>query len=62
MRYRLFSVVNHKGKEMSKGHYVCYTLDSDNEWIFFDDNKQRKASRQAVTESEAYLLFYELII
>ena len=35
--YRLFSVVNHKGGQMNKGHYVCSTLDSNNDWISYDD-------------------------
>lgn len=39
--YRLFSVVNHKGTEATKGHYVCYTLDSRNEWVFYDDHKMK---------------------
>lgn len=29
-RYRLFSVVEHRGNYAHKGHYVCYSLDSAN--------------------------------
>lgn len=61
--YRLFSVINHKGMEATKGHYVCWALDSNNDWILYDDNKVKKAaSRNSVLESQAYLLFYEKII
>ena len=37
--YRLFSVVEHIGHQATRGHYVCYTLDSRNYWIKFDDKK-----------------------
>lgn len=61
-QYRLFSVVNHKGLYATSGHYVCFTLDSHNDWILFDDEKYRKVSGEVVSESQAYLLFYELIL
>ena len=41
--YRLFSVVNHKGMEATKGHYVCWALDSHNDWMIYDDAKVKKA-------------------
>ncbi len=60
-QYRLFSVVVHKGQDVTKGHYVCYILDSNNEWIFYDDKQFKKVHRDTVYNSQAYLLFYELI-
>ncbi len=42
-QYRLFSVINHRGTEATKGHYVSWALDSNNEWILYDDNKVKKA-------------------
>ena len=39
--YRLTSVVEHIGKQGNRGHYVCYTLDNENEFIKFDDKKFR---------------------
>lgn len=59
--YRLFSVINHKGNDVTRGHYVNYTLDAKNDWIFYDDNKHRKVTEDSVLDSQAYLLFYELI-
>ena len=38
-KYRLFSVVEHIGQFANRGHYVCYTLDSHNDWIKFDDKR-----------------------
>lgn len=41
--YRLFSVINHRGTDATKGHYVCWVLDSKNEWQFYDDAKVKRA-------------------
>jgi ubiquitin C-terminal hydrolase len=61
-QYRLFSVINHKGMAATGGHYVCYTLDSSNNWILSDDEKIRKVHEDVVAGSQAYLLFYELML
>lgn len=47
--------------DVAKGHYVCYTLDAKDEWILYDDDKFKKVPTNKVYESQAYLLFYELI-
>jgi len=61
--YRLFSVINHRGMEVTKGHYVAWVLDGSNEWVLYDDNKVKKAfSKDSVFDSQAYLLFYERIV
>lgn len=49
--YRLISVVNHKGNELFRGHYVTYVLDASNEWILYDDNKFKKVHKDIVFES-----------
>jgi len=36
-QYRLFSVVEHQGDFAHRGHYVSYTMDSDDRWKCFDD-------------------------
>jgi len=36
-------------------------LDASNNWIHYDDNKVKKVHEDFVHESQAYLLFYELI-
>ena len=38
-KYRLFSVVEHIGQHGNRGHYICYTLDSHNDWVKFDDKR-----------------------
>jgi ubiquitin C-terminal hydrolase len=61
-QYRLFSVVEHCGEFAHRGHYVCYTLDSEDHWKCFDD--QRVSERDIDTillDTQAYILFYELI-
>ena len=61
-QYRLFSVVEHIGEYAHRGHYVCYALDSNDDWKCFDD--QRVSERDIDTvldDTQAYILFYELI-
>jgi ubiquitin C-terminal hydrolase len=61
-RYRLFSVVEHIGDYAHKGHYVCYSLDSNNKWMKFDDKKVSEKEYRYITSSvQAYMLLYELI-
>ena len=37
--YRLYSIIEHRGNEIARGHYINYTLDADNHWIAYDDDK-----------------------
>lgn len=60
--YRLFSVVEHIGEFAHRGHYVAFSLDSEDHWQCFDD--QRVGERDIdniLDETQAYILFYELI-
>lgn len=69
--YQLVGVVEHGGT-MRGGHYVAYvrgpcveeaseSTDHGNKdfWYYVSDSSVRKATLQAVLNSEAYLLFYE---
>lgn len=49
--YRLTSIIIHKGLEASRGHYICYVLDADNNWIQYDDNRMKKVHEDIVYES-----------
>ena len=61
-KYRLFSIIEHIGNEATKGHYVCYTLDSNNDWIKFNDKKfTKKDINEIIQDCQAYMLMYELI-
>lgn len=61
-RYRLFSVVEHVGNYAHKGHYVCYSLDSLNQWVKFDDTRVSEVQYQFIVNNvQAYMLYYELI-
>ena len=48
--YRLFSVVEHIGKQGNQGHYVCYTLDNQNDFIRFDDKVFRRKDWEDLKE------------
>ena len=54
--YELSSVIVHKGK-MDNGHYVSYSREGD-EWFLFDDSKVVLVDEKEVLGAEAYMLFY----
>lgn len=61
-KYRLFSVVEHIGIHAHRGHYVSYTMDSDDQWKKFDDDKiQVRDIETVLDDTQAYILYYELI-
>lgn len=61
-RYRLFSVVEHIGNTAARGHYICYTLDSFDNWVCFDDTRVKYLDLDTILDgTQAYILFYELI-
>jgi ubiquitin C-terminal hydrolase len=60
-KYRLYSVVEHIGIKATSGHYVSYTMDSDDNWKRFDDKNIRSVALDTVLEAKAYILFYELV-
>jgi len=59
--YQLFSVIMHHGKQALRGHYTCFTKDSNNQWIYYDDRNHKKVNRATVFAGEAYVLFYSLL-
>ena len=61
-KYRLFSVVEHRGTKATSGHYVNYTLDAQNDWVLFDDNRYNQKDYRDLKKAQAYMLFYELIV
>jgi ubiquitin C-terminal hydrolase len=61
-QYRLFSVVEHIGNQAHRGHYICYTLDSSNKWVKFDDKRVVSVELNYIkNNAQAYMLFYELM-
>eukprot|EP01087_Luapelamoeba_hula_P014401 TRINITY_DN4208_c2_g1_i6.p1 TRINITY_DN4208_c2_g1~~TRINITY_DN4208_c2_g1_i6.p1 ORF type:complete len:1301 (+),score=270.41 TRINITY_DN4208_c2_g1_i6:201-4103(+) len=58
--YDLKSVVIHHGTGLRVGHYTafCYNADRDC-WLNFNDSRVSVVSDEEVTESQAYILFYE---
>jgi ubiquitin C-terminal hydrolase len=56
-------VVEHIGKFAHQGHYICYAMDSDDQWKKFDDRKVTEVDIYTVLQkAQAYMLFYELIV
>ena len=55
-------MVEHIGQKASSGHYICNAMDSDDNWKCFDDAKVTHREIDSVIENtQAYILFYELI-
>jgi len=66
-KYALYGVVVHRGKAITRGHYVCYVRPlevlssgcrSANWWLASDD-KVSHVSRESVFADQAYMAFYE---
>mmetsp|Transcript_32011 Transcript_32011/g.23173 ORF Transcript_32011/g.23173 Transcript_32011/m.23173 type:complete len:137 (-) Transcript_32011:40-450(-) len=61
-KYRLFSVIEHVGNTATRGHYICYTLDSMDNWVCFDDTRVKYYDLETILDgTQAYILMYELI-
>ena len=56
--YELFSVVIHKGKNASSGHYVCFCKDKSNIWWNLDDTKVYKITEDNLLKMRPYIMFY----
>ncbi|KAH3764781.1 ubiquitin carboxyl-terminal hydrolase 15 [Pelomyxa schiedti] len=57
--YDLYAVSNHIGT-MTGGHYTAIAKNKDSDrWINFDDSTVSPTSPQAISTSDAYLLFYK---
>lgn len=62
-KYKLFAVVNHEGKEATKGHYVAYVFHgSYGCWVRYDDSSVKAVPEKLVLKHDPprvpYLLFY----
>jgi ubiquitin C-terminal hydrolase len=58
-KYKLFSVVEHKGREAVRGHYISYARDG-NDWNMYDDKEVKRSPKVLVENCQAYMLFYSL--
>jgi len=58
--YNLYGISNHSGN-VTSGHYIGYCKHPFNNcWACYDDSNVRSVNSQAVKETEAYVLFYEM--
>jgi len=60
VRYVLESVVEHVGNAFG-GHYVCYRRSAASAWYRISDARVVETSWQAVSQCQAYMLFYRAI-
>ena len=63
--FRLVAVVEHVGRGIDTGHYICYArnipMDKDI-WYSYDDANVNIVSAETVAHCQAYLLFYEAVL
>ena len=61
LKYVLYGMIIHKGKEMDRGHYISL-FKRDERWYEFDDDKvyeiQGRSNTSYVLDKEIYMLFY----
>ena len=61
LKYHLFGMIIHKGKEMDRGHYI-WLFKREDKWYEFDDDKvfeiQGKENTKFVLDKEIYMLLY----
>eukprot|EP01122_Echinamoeba_exundans_P016780 TRINITY_DN8618_c0_g1_i1.p1 TRINITY_DN8618_c0_g1~~TRINITY_DN8618_c0_g1_i1.p1 ORF type:complete len:482 (+),score=102.96 TRINITY_DN8618_c0_g1_i1:73-1518(+) len=56
--YKLYSVISHWGQRAIGGHYTCDILQSNGDWMTFDDSNISKTTQEDVLKKPAYLLMY----
>ena len=57
--YNLIGVVNHMG-DTTGGHYTAASVHpGTGEWLLFDDSRVHGVDRSGISESKAYVLFYQ---
>uniref|UniRef100_A0A336LW92 Ubiquitin carboxyl-terminal hydrolase n=1 Tax=Culicoides sonorensis TaxID=179676 RepID=A0A336LW92_CULSO len=59
--YRLVSLVTHIGASQHCGHYTAIGSTESGQYYHFDDSMVSHVQPQRVVDTQAYLLFYELI-
>lgn len=59
--YRLVSLVTHIGASQHCGHYTAMGCTESGQYYHFDDSMVSHVQPQRVLETQAYLLFYELM-
>ena len=60
LRYRLISIVVHRGRRLDSGHYVAY-FKQGNSWKEADDRMITTVHWNIVKDKEAFLIFYEKV-
>ena len=56
-KYELYSVIDHMGNELDKGHYIANCKIED-KWVAFDDDEIKSKEFKSVMTEKAYLMFY----
>lgn len=62
LKYELCSIIVHLGKEVSEGHYICYSKTIENNiesWLMINDDKIIKVNKSDILKLRPYLLFYK---
>lgn len=61
-QYRLYAIVSHSGSGPHSGHYYAHVRAGNQKWYGMNDSSVSTSSiQQALTQRNAYLLFYERV-
>ena len=59
-RLELKAVIDHKGNDTHKGHYIAKCWNTEMEkWYVYNDQQTKEISKEDLQSSDAYLLIYE---
>jgi len=61
INYELISIIIHKGKQASEGHYITFCKDKESHWWYLDDKKVIKVIEDSFLSYRPYILFYRRI-
>jgi uncharacterized UBP type Zn finger protein len=62
-KYKLISVINHIGNNSEYGHYTTFALSEyDDNWYCFDDKDVSLIFPEDIITSNAYFLFYIMLL
>ncbi|KAJ5072748.1 ubiquitinyl hydrolase 1 [Anaeramoeba ignava] len=59
-QYNLYSVIVHLGQDRKSGHFITYSKRGE-VWFELNDSNVSHVSQETVSESQAYILFYQKI-
>ncbi|MED6122734.1 hypothetical protein PIB30_042653 [Stylosanthes scabra] len=58
LKYELYAMVVHLGRELHSGHYYCFVRTYDNKWHKLNDAEVSLEEEEEALNQQCYILFY----